>query len=68
VMSGSGDPDLYVRFGSAPTTSAYDCRPYKSGAAETCTLTVPAGQTQAFIAVRGYSAATYNLDVTYTAP
>src|SRR5690606_11621676 len=28
---GSGDADMYVRFGSQPTTSAYDCRPYRSG-------------------------------------
>jgi V8-like Glu-specific endopeptidase len=68
VMSGSGDADLYVRFGSAPTTSAFDCRPYLTGSAEECTLTVPAGQTQAFLAVRGYTASTYSLAVTYTAP
>ena len=42
-MTGTKDPDLYVRFGSAPTTTAYDCRPALSGASETCTLTVPAG-------------------------
>jgi hypothetical protein len=32
-MTGSGDPDLYVRFGSAPTLTAFDCRPYLAGAA-----------------------------------
>ncbi len=38
VMSGgSGDADLYVKFGSAPTDSSYDCRPYKNGNAESCT-------------------------------
>ncbi|WP_444997792.1 M4 family metallopeptidase [Aliikangiella sp. IMCC44359] len=38
VMSGgSGDADLYVKFGSKPTDSSYDCRPYKSGNAESCT-------------------------------
>lgn len=68
VMSGTGDPDLYVRFGAAPTTSTYNCRPYQSGAAETCELTVPAGQTSAHIMVRGYSAATYTLNINYTAP
>ncbi|WP_282444816.1 S8 family serine peptidase [Idiomarina aminovorans] len=35
---GSGDADLYVRFGSQPTTSSYDCRPYESGNTETCTI------------------------------
>ncbi|QRK08982.1 matrixin family metalloprotease [Archangium violaceum] len=68
VMSGSGDPDLYVRFGSAPTTSSYDCRPYRDGAAETCELTVPAGESSAYIMVRGYTAATYSLAISYTKP
>ncbi|WP_342378587.1 M57 family metalloprotease [Myxococcus stipitatus] len=68
AMTGSGDPDLYVRFGSAPTTTAYDCRPYQSGATESCNLTVPAGVTQAHVMVRGYTAGTYNLTINYTKP
>ncbi len=68
TMSGSGDPDLYVRFGSAPTLTAFDCRPYLNGASETCSVTVPAGQTQAFIGVNGYTAGTYSLSVNYTRP
>ena len=28
ISGGTGDADLYVRRGSAPTTSTYDCRPY----------------------------------------
>lgn len=67
-MTGSGDPDLYVRFGSAPTLTSFDCRPYLNGASETCTLTVPAGQTQAYIGVNGYTAGTYSLAVNYTRP
>ena len=67
-MSGTGDPDLYVRFGAKPTTSTYNCRPYLDGAAETCTVTVPSGQTLAYIMVNGYAAATFSLDVSYTAP
>ncbi|MCG8418060.1 MAG: M20/M25/M40 family metallo-hydrolase [Proteobacteria bacterium] len=63
--TGTGDADLYVRFGAQPTTSAYDCRPYKNGSAETCSLIVPASQTQAFVMIRGYSSATYDLSVTY---
>ena len=38
---GSGDADLYVKFGSEPTSNSYDCRPYKSGNAETCTPNAP---------------------------
>ncbi|MFP2960695.1 pre-peptidase C-terminal domain-containing protein [Myxococcus sp. 1LA] len=68
VMTGTGDPDLYVRWGSAPTTSAYNCRPYANGPNETCDLPVPAGQTTAHIMVRGYTASTYNLAITYTKP
>src|SRR5690606_29398907 len=41
ISGGSGDADLYVRFGSAPTTSSYDCRPYKSGNSETCSFASP---------------------------
>ena len=64
VMSGTGDGDLYVRFGAQPTSSTYDCRPYTDGSAETCELTVPAGQTQAFVSVNGYSAANVSVAVT----
>ena len=44
ISGGSGDADLYVRFGSAPTTSAYDCRPYLGGNNETCTIRNTAGR------------------------
>lgn len=54
VMSGgSGDADLYVKFGSAPTTSSYDCRPYKNGNSETCSVTAQTGTY--YVMVRGYS-------------
>lgn len=68
AMTGSGDPDLYVRFAGAPSLTVYDCRPYKSGAAETCSLTVPATATQFYMAVNGYQAGNYNLTVNYVAP
>ncbi|RKH05020.1 peptidase S1 [Corallococcus sp. CA053C] len=51
---GTGDSDLYVRQGSQPTTSAYNCRPYTSGNAETCTLNSPAAGTW-YVSVRGYT-------------
>lgn len=63
------NPDLYVRWGSQPTTSLYTCRPYLgTGTDETCTLTVPAGTTKAYVSVRGRSSTgnKYNLAVTYT--
>lgn len=64
VMSGTGDGDLYVRFGAQPSESTYDCRPYADGADETCELSVPAGVTQAFVSVHGYTAANVSIAVT----
>ncbi len=55
MSGGSGDADLYTRFGSAPTTSTYDCRPYASGNNETCDY--PTAQEGTYhVMVRGYSA------------
>lgn len=54
ISGGSGDADLYVRYGSQPTTSTYDCRPYKNGNSETCTLNAQAGTYH--IMLRGYRA------------
>ena len=67
VMSGTGDPDLYVRFGGAPTATQFNCRPYLDGAAEECHLTAPSATT-AHIAVNGYTAAAYSIGVDWTAP
>jgi serine protease len=54
MSGGSGDADLYVKFGSAPTTSTYDCRPYNSGNTENCTFaTAQAGVYH--VMVRAYS-------------
>ncbi len=53
----SGDADLYVRFGSAPTTSTYNCRPYLTGSTESCTISNPSAGTW-YACSRGYSAYT----------
>ena len=64
VMTGTGDADLYVRRGLAPTATAYDCRPYQSDSNETCTAT---GGGPVFIAVHGYAASsTFTLNVKWT--
>ena len=55
MSGGSGDADLYTRFGSAPTTGTYDCRPYKSGNTESCSVPSPAAG-KYFIKVHGFSA------------
>lgn len=55
ISGGSGDADLYVRFGSAPTTSSFDCRPYLDGNNETCTIASPQVGTY-HVMLRGYTA------------
>lgn len=55
ASGGTGDADLYVKYGAAPTTSSYDCRPYLGGNAETCTIAAPQAGTW-YIKLRGYSA------------
>jgi serine protease len=55
MSGGTGDADLYVKFGSAPTTSSYDCRPYHGGNTETCTITT--AQTGTYhVMIHAYSA------------
>jgi vibriolysin len=54
ITGGSGDADMYVKFGSQPTTSSYDCRPYKYGNEETCSFTNPSGGTW-YVSIRAYS-------------
>ena len=56
ISGGTGDADLYVRAGAAPTTSAYTCRPYLGGNTETCTINNPTAGTTYYIGVRAYSA------------
>jgi Trypsin len=68
TMTGTGDPDLYVRFAGAPTLSAYDCRPYLDSASEQCRLTVPASASKLFIMVNGYTASSYAINASYVSP
>ena len=75
VMSGgTGDGDMYVKFGSAPTDTVYDCRPYASGNAETCTIATAQAGTY-YINIKAYAAFTgvslkgsYSTGATNTAP
>ena len=68
AMSGTGDADLYVRFGAAPTATEYACRPFLQGSNESCELVVPAGETEAHVMVHGYTASSFELDVSWTGP
>lgn len=54
LEASAGDPDLYVRRNAAPTTSAYDCRPYRgAGEAEDCQF-APPGEDTFHVMVHGY--------------
>jgi hypothetical protein len=54
AMTGTADADLYVRIGSAPTASRYDCRPYKTGSNETCVVQL-AQPAKIHVMVKGYA-------------
>ncbi|MET1256176.1 pre-peptidase C-terminal domain-containing protein [Aliikangiella maris] len=53
MSGGTGDADMYVKFGSKPTDSSYDCRPYKSGNNESCTGSNSGGTY--YVRVKAYS-------------
>ena len=56
VMSGgTGDADMYVKFGSAPTDTVYDCRPYAGGNAETCNIATAQAGTY-YVRLKAYAA------------
>jgi len=60
-MTGTGDADLYVRVGTAPTAQLYDCRPYRSGSNETCVVNLTS-EAPIHVMVRGYAtSSTYQL-------
>ena len=66
ISGGSGDADLYVRRGSKPTTSSWDYRPYKSGNAESVSVTSPASGDW-YIGLHAYSSYSgVSLQATYT--
>jgi hypothetical protein len=54
ISGGTGDADLYVRYGQPPTATTYDCRPYRNGNEETCNISnVQAGTY--YVMLRAYS-------------
>ena len=68
LSGGTGDADMYVRFGSRPTQTTYSCRPYLNGNNETCTITNTTAGTY-YVMLRAYT--TYSgtsLVASYSAP
>ena len=57
TYGGTGDADMYVRYGNEPTTTAYDCRPFSFGNNETCFFPAPRSG-KWYVYLRGFSAAT----------
>ncbi|MBI2379130.1 MAG: M4 family metallopeptidase [Gammaproteobacteria bacterium] len=55
TTGGTGDADLYVKFGSAPTTSSYDCKSESSSSTETCNIATAQVGTY-YVLLYGYSA------------
>ena len=53
--AGTGDADLYVKFGSAPTTTSYDCRSEGSTSTESCSIATAQAGTY-YVLLKAYSA------------
>lgn len=62
AIDGSGDADLYVRTGAAPSVDTWECRPYRSGSNEVCEVELTSAA-PVHIMVRGYSSnSSYTLE------
>ena len=67
TAGGTGDLDMYVKFGSAPTDTVYDCRPYAGGNAETCNIATAQAGTY-YVRLKAYAAFSgASLTASYTA-
>jgi len=54
ISGGTGDADLYVKFGAIPSVTSYDCRPYRNGNNESCSFSSPQSGVY-YVMLRGYS-------------
>lgn len=64
ATTGTGDTDLYVRKTSLPTTSSYTCKSDGATSTENCTVTMTADG-DVYVLLKGYTASTYTLTLTY---
>ncbi|MFP2928217.1 PPC domain-containing protein [Pyxidicoccus sp. 3LG] len=63
VSGGTGDVELFLRYGSAPTLTTHDCRSSNTGTTQSCQVSSSQAGTW-YVMLRGYTAYT---DVTLTA-
>jgi uncharacterized repeat protein (TIGR01451 family)/CSLREA domain-containing protein len=59
----TGDLDLYVRFGLAPTLNSFDCRPFTGSGDENCTFSIP-GAGVYYIRVYGFDSGPLTFSIT----
>lgn len=62
-MEGTGNPDLYVRFGARPTATEWDCRDNRGDALGYCKLTVPNWATEMHIGLYAPGPATFGIGI-----
>jgi vibriolysin len=55
ISGGTGDADMYVKFGTAPTDTSFDCRPFLNGNNETCNIATAKVGTY-FVRLKGFTA------------
>jgi serine protease len=67
ITGGTGDADLYVKFGTPPTEADFDCAPFSGGNEESCPVATQAGTWHVMIdAYEAYTGVT--LTGSYTVP
>lgn len=66
AMTGSGDADIYVRYGSQPTSGSWDYRPYAGGSSENVTVNNPQSGYWHFSANGYASSSNYSITVSYS--
>jgi serine protease len=54
MYGGTGDADIYVRYGAEPTNTAFDCRPFSFGNNENCFFPAPRAGVW-YVYIRGFS-------------
>jgi hypothetical protein len=70
ISGGTGDADLYVKFGAQPSLASYDCRPYKLGNTEGCSFWPPEAGTYHIMlhAFEGYEFLILEANYTFQPP